>query len=388
MNFLKLNIFILLIFIITVQISASDKLTLHYFGSKTCGECHEIKVMLLEPAVEKHHDSLEVLFYDTEEKDNFELMLKLEKERGITGGSPQELFFSDTFLLGFDEIMGSGGKLIDDYLKNSELWNNPLPSIENKEISKGDESELKGLLQKKIDNNFSFWGITLAGIADGINPCAIATMIFLISFLATQKRKKSEVLIVGLTFTLAVFVTYTLLGAGAFKGITALKQYHFVSLFIKWSAVIFAGGIGLISFFDAFTYGKSKDSKKIKLQLPTSIKKQIHKVISGNLKSGNLIWGALVTGFLVTLLEAVCTGQVYLPTIALMTQVDGFQEKGWLLLIYYNFLFVLPLIIVMFAAYAGLTWDKLAKTTQKNLVALKIILGSVMILLALFLAMN
>ncbi len=34
---------------------------------------------------------------------------------------------------------------------------------------------------------------------------------------------------------------------------------------------------------------------------------------------------AAVTGFLVTLLEAVCTGQVYLPTIILMTRAEGLR---------------------------------------------------------------
>jgi cytochrome c biogenesis protein CcdA len=376
MNKLYLPIFFIYLAISTVS---AQKLELHFFGSKTCGECYEIKADLLLPLITENGDSLDIKFYDIEEKSDFETMLKFDEKFNIDNGSPQELFFADTFLLGFEDIMSLGGGMILDYLAKKEVWSNPVPTSDKK---------LEDNLQKKIDTSFSFWGITLAGVADGVNPCAIATMIFLISFLATQKKKKGEVLLIGLSFTLSVFVTYTLLGAGAFKGITALEKYHWVSQFIKWSAVLLAGVVGVISFWDALIYSKTKKSKNIKLQLPKSIKLQIHKVISGNLKSGNLVWGAIVTGFLVTLLEAVCTGQVYLPTIALMTRVEGFQGRGWILLIYYNFLFVLPLLIVMFAAYAGLTWDKLAKTTSKNLTYLKLLLGTVMLLLAWFLAIH
>jgi len=211
-------------------------------------------------------------------------------------------------------------------------------------------------------------------------------MIFLVSFLATKKRSRKEVLVIGMCFTGSVFITYLLLGIGAFRIITALDQYRWMSKVIRWSAVGFAGIVGTLSFADAFRFKKSKKTEDIKLQLPKVVKLRIHKVISGNLAGSQLATGAVITGFLVTLLEAVCTGQVYLPTIVLMTKQEGLRFTGWLYLIFYNFLFVVPLLIVMILAYYGMKWDKLAKTTQKNLVAIKIIFGIVLIGLAVFLA--
>ncbi len=121
--------------------------------------------------------------------------------------------------------------------------------------------------------------------------------------------------------------------------------------------------------------------------MPRSVKLRVHRLISGNLKGRHLVVGAIVTGFLVTLFEAVCTGQVYLPTIILMTRSTGLRLTGWLYLIFYNFLFVLPLLIVMILAYFGMTWNSLARTTQHHLFFLKVLLGSVMVGLALFLAL-
>jgi cytochrome c biogenesis protein CcdA len=281
--------------------------------------------------------------------------------------------------LGYASIMASGRDLIMAYLNDPKRQTS---------IDVGEPAgDLNDALRERF-SRFTFWGIIAAALVDAINPCAIATMIFLVSFLATQKRKRSEVLAVGLSFSATVFVTYLLLGIGAFAMLTALKGYYIISRVIKWSAVILAGGVGIISLIDAFRFKKSGDTKDITLQLPKSVKLRIHKVITENMKGGRLIIGTIVTGFLVTLLEAVCTGQVYLPTIVLMTRSSSgdMQLTGWLYLIMYNFIFVVPLLTVMIAAYYGMTWNKLAKMTQKNLSLLKVLLGIAMIGLALFLA--
>jgi hypothetical protein len=58
--------------------------------------------------------------------------------------------------------------------------------------------------------------IVSAGLIDGINPCAFATLIFFVSYLAFIGRKKKEVLWVGMGFSGAVFITYLLIGFESF----------------------------------------------------------------------------------------------------------------------------------------------------------------------------
>jgi cytochrome c biogenesis protein CcdA len=273
--------------------------------------------------------------------------------------------------------MKDGARLIQACLADPSKW-----KTENVVI---DSAGLRTTLKQRFEQ-FAFVQIVLAGLADGINPCAIATMIFLISFLATQKRKRIEVLAIGLSFTAAVYLTYLLIGLGAFKALTLLKQYYWISKAVKWAAVAFAGIVGLICFWDAIMYKLTGNVKEVKIQLPKALKLRIHGIISGNLKRSGLFVGAITAGFLVTLLEAVCTGQVYIPTIILMTRQEGLRLAGWLYLLFYNFLFVLPLLIIMVMAYYGLRWDQLAKSTQRNLPLLKTIMGVVLIGLAVFLA--
>lgn len=378
MNIFRVFSFVFLIIsVITGQSDSNKKLVVHFFGSETCGECLTVRTKLLKPLIETFPDRLNVKIHDIEKENDFQLLVKMEEEYKVLESSSETLFLPDTFLTGFDDIMKSGRTFIEDRLKNPSLWTSQEIEI--------DSSEYSQVLKKKF-SKFSFISILLAGLADGVNPCAIATMIFLISFLATQKRKRSEILIIGLAFTFTVFLTYLLMGIGAFKALTFLSKYLWISQTIKWIAVVFAGTVGLICFKDAIVYKKTKKTKDITLQLPKAVKMKIHKVIKGQLSQSSLITGAVATGFLVTLLEAVCTGQVYLPTIVLMTREEGLRLTGWLYLIFYNILFVLPLLIIMVMAYFGLTWDRLAKATQSNLSILKILLGIVLILLAVFLA--
>lgn len=358
--------------------SDSDKLTVTFFGSGTCGECLEIKETLLKPLQNQHQSRLDVKIFDTDKEDDFKMLVAMEKAYGVGTSSPQTLFLPDTFITGYADIMKFGRSFIESRLmNNSDIGS--LPQIDK------DTTNLTNILKGRFES-FSFLSILAAGLVDGVNPCAIATMIFLVSFLATKKRRRSEILLVGLTYTFAVFVTYLLLGIGAFKAITTLSAYRWLSIGIKWSAVGFAGIIGGICIRDAIVFNRTGKASNISLQLPRALKLRIHSIISENLSGSRLLFGSAVAGFLVTLLEAVCTGQVYLPTIILMTRADGLQATGWLYLLFYNVLFVFPLLIVMVLAYFGLKWERLSKVLQQNMSALKVALGVVLISLAIYLA--
>ena len=359
--------------------SASAKLVIKFFGSPTCGECLKIKDGLLKPLSEKHAGKLDVQIFDIENSADFQTLVALEEKYGVKASSPQELFLPDTYLCSYDDIMKSGQALIERDLADPARWGHAAVAV--------DTTKAAQTIKQRFQQ-FAFVQILIAGLVDGVNPCAIATMIFLVSYLAVQKRRRNEVLLVGMSFTIAVFLTYLLLGVGAFEALSILKEFRWISLAVKWGAVAFAGVAALACFRDAIVYRKTGDVKDMINQLPKALKLRIHKVISGQLSSRSLVIGAIAMGFLVTLLEAVCTGQVYLPTIVLMTRQQGLRLTGWLYLIFYNFLFILPLLIVMVLAYFGMTWDKLAKATQKHMTLLKVLLGLMLLGLAVFLGIS
>ncbi|MFW6106931.1 MAG: rhodanese-like domain-containing protein [bacterium] len=355
----------------------TDKLVVHFFGASTCGKCLKIERNVLKPLAAEHGDNLDIRFHDINEEKGFRLLLAMKKVYGVSGNSVQVLFVADRAISGYADIMNSAEGLVREYLRKPESWYTY--------VVRPQTQGLNETLRERMDS-FSIWAIIAAGLADGVNPCAIATLIFLISFLTTQKRTRSQVLLIGLCFTVSVYATYLLLGLGAFRALTALEAYHWLSEGMRWTAVGLAGVVAILCFIDAFRYRRTRQTGSIRLQLPKWIKTRIHKVITCKLRGTQLATGAIAAGFLVTLLEAVCTGQVYLPTIVLMTKSSGLRAEGWLYLLLYNGLFVLPLLIIMTLAYFGLTWERLAKATQEHLTFLKVLLGVVLIALAFFLA--
>lgn len=377
----SLFLVIQIIFWIAISSSAqsSEKLKLLFFGSSTCGECLKIKEELLYPLQKQYKDALEITIYDTDSDSGLSIMIKMENEFKVMSSASQELFFPDTFLAGFDDIMKHGKSMITARLGKS---------LKPVKTFTADSTELTDFLKNKAMDWGFLAGTIATGLADGINPCAIATMIFLISFMATRKRTRNQILIIGLTYTATVFLTYLSMGLGFKEVVDQFKGKYILYLMIRWSAFAAAVIVALLSFKDAFIFKKTGKTENISLQLPKAVKMRIHKVISGNLSGTSLVIGSVTTGFLVTILEAICTGQMYVPYIIAMTQRETLRVKGFLFLILYNLLFVLPLLVIMIFAYFGLKWNELAKKTQQNMVLMKIILGIVMTGLALYLVVD
>lgn len=377
----SLFLVIQIIFWIAISSSAqsSEKLKLLFFGSSTCGECLKIKEELLYPLQKQYKDALEITIYDTDSDSGLSIMIKMENEFKVMSSASQELFFPDTFLAGFDDIMKHGKSMITARLGKS---------LKPVKTFTADSTELTDFLKNKAMDWGFLAGTIATGLADGINPCAIATMIFLISFMATRKRTRNQILIIGLTYTATVFLTYLSMGLGFKEVVDQFKGKYILYLMIRWSAFAAAVIVALLSFKDAIIFKKTGKTENISLQLPKAVKMRIHKVISGNLSGTSLVIGSVTTGFLVTILEAICTGQMYVPYIIAMTQRETLRVKGFLFLILYNLLFVLPLLVIMIFAYFGLKWNELAKKTQQNMVLMKIILGIVMTGLALYLVVD
>ena len=376
------NLIIVLFFVIVGgSVPQKPVLKLTFFGSATCDECMRIKEQLLLPAQQAGNGRLLVTLNDIETDSGLKELIRFEKSYGITSDAAQMLFFPDTFLSGFDDIMKFGGKMIDIRLAS-------VPVVNKSAETPGDSIDLAGVLHDRAINWGFFLGTLATGLADGVNPCAIATMIFLISFLATRKRARSEVLLIGLTYTITVYCTYLAMGLGLKGVLEHIRGYHVISSVIRWGAFAAAVTVAVLSFKDAIAFHRSKNTDQITLQLPKMVKLRIHKIISGNLSGRSLVIGAMITGFLVTLLEAICTGQMYIPYIVAMTQHSSLRLAGYLYLAFYNFLFVLPLLVVMVLAYFGLKWNDLAKQTQKRMVLLKVLLGLVMTGLAIYLAVG
>ena len=78
--------------------------------------------------------------------------------------------------------------------------------------------------------------------------------------------------------------------------------------------------------------------------------------------------------FLVTLLDALCTGQVYVPVLALISREPG-AWRSFALLALYNLAFVSPLVVVFVLASKTTDAFQMAKWSSRNVIPAKIALG-------------
>ena len=245
-----------------------------------------------------------------------------------------------------------------------------------------------------VFNQLTFWMIAGAGLVDGINPCAFAVIVFFISFLSVYKYEKREIVAVGTAYCAAVFVAYVLLGLGAFKFLYAMQGFYYVMWGLKIITVLLCVAFLLLSAYDCWHYYRTKDASGLVLQLPTKYKTFIHKVMHAFLKDrSKSVWrlgiAALIVGFVVSLVEAVCTGQVYLPTIVVVLKEagDNFWRAAEFLLVY-NIMFIVPLVLVFALALAGYESATFSGWLKKHLGLAKLLLCAVLVVLLILLLQN
>jgi cytochrome c biogenesis protein CcdA len=150
---------------------------------------------------------------------------------------------------------------------------------------------------------------------------------------------------------------------------------------IGWTSIGALVVLGLLSLLDAWRYGRTGDSQAVLLQLPCGIKRLVHRVARTQMRGHTAIWAGLACGAAVTALESVCTGQMYLPTLVLMSRESG-GGRTWGLLLLYNLMFVMPLLVVFGLAALGVRSRRLSDWTRLHVVPAKILLALVFLLLA------
>jgi cytochrome c biogenesis protein CcdA len=231
-------------------------------------------------------------------------------------------------------------------------------------------------------DRFAVFPVLLAGLADGINPCAFTTLIFLLASLALAGRGRREVLLIGVLFSLAVFLTYLGIGLGFFAALRAASAAPVVSRVLRWVLVLVLAGFAGASVYDFFLIRAGRPGE-ILLQLPSALKKRIHSSIRGTVRTTALAGSSLVLGFLVSIFEFACTGQVYLPTLGVLVRLHR-QADALALLTLYNLCFIAPLLAVFAASYLGVSSGRMTTFFQAHIGKVKLTLAAVFIGLAVF----
>ncbi len=237
--------------------------------------------------------------------------------------------------------------------------------------------------QERAEAKLRFSAITLAALADSVNPCAFATIIILVAMMSSAKRTRREIIAVCLAFTAAVFVTYFCIGLFLYKVIFMINErggwFLVVADLIYYFAFLLCVVFGLLSLWDAYKMFRGDATEEMVLQLPKAFKKRINVAMAKGVRAEWLMLGVFIAGVTVSFFEAACTGQVYLPTIISLAKISFWHSMA--LLTWYNFLFILPLLIIFGLVFWGVTSAQLAAFFKNNVAWIRLALGIVFVLM-------
>ncbi len=337
---------------------------LAYFYEQGCPQCDRVSSLISH--LKAKYRGLVVREIDVETNEGKILNESMCEQMGV----PEEkrltapsVFFSRDGLVG-DDIRASA---LEGFIEKYSDLKKMAPPWQMAE-------EEKDLAEVRILERFKTIGLSAvvaAGLIDGVNPCAFATLIFFVSYLTFIGRGRREILLVGLAFSVSIFLTYFLVGVGLLRVLQSVSVVPIVGRVIYLGAIGLALVLGVLSLYD-FVLCRKGRSSDVLLQMPAFLKNQVRGVIRKEVRVNRYILAAFATGFAVSILELACTGQVYLPTILFVSKAEEFRVSAVGYLVIYNMMFIIPLLAVFSLVYLGTNSEKLSVLFDRHLSSVKL----------------
>ena len=177
--------------------------------------------------------------------------------------------------------------------------------------------------------------VAVSALLDSINPCAFSVLLITIAFLFSLGKPRKDVLALGGSYIGGLFLAYLLIGLGILKALHVFNVPHFMGR-LGAAAVIIFGILNLLSYlFPTITW------------LP-GIPASAHQKMAKLLERVSLP-AVFLVGVLVALCEFPCTGGPYLMVLGLLHD-SATYASGFGYLIFYNLLFISPLVVILLIA--------------------------------------
>lgn len=285
-----------------------------YFYTVSCTDCSEVKSLLKKMTDEQTTKKPLVIHeFNIAEGDNVVFLQKLFTIYDVASDKQQVpiVFFSGGYLSGAKAVtQGLEQKWKDDELTGFNLENILSDDVSGQEENK-DQASFK-----------TYIGLAAAGFINGVNPCGASMLLMLLAAIAMSGR---SVIKTGCAYLAGKFAAYCAMGMGLYKLFMAIGQDIFfnISNVLTWifAAVFF---ILAILYLVDFVNVKRKRYGKIRMQLPTALRKWNHERIekASKINAKWMIPAAVVLGIVISAGEFFCTGQVYLAAILYMMKMQ------------------------------------------------------------------
>lgn len=309
---------------------------IEYYYSHTCRNCKKVK-KYVEDFCKQNDIYVNLLNLNNEQ--NLNRLFTTTDQIGINKFKSNIIVYknknNDLNILNGENEIYKGIKIIPEVISNKyqDKFNS----------RKKNNKQLIGLVSLPL--------ILISGLIDGINPCAFTTIIFFTSILTFFKFSRKKISIIGISFICGVFITYIIIGSGLIKIIQLINTSTFVGYLFNGIILILIIIFISLTTIDIIRYIKTKKTSSLLNQLPKKTKEKIHEVVRTRLKGNKIIVGSFIIGINISILEGLCTGQIYLPILRIIMKNNSLNIKAFFYLLSYNTMFILPLLIVFIVFY-------------------------------------
>jgi cytochrome c biogenesis protein CcdA len=329
---------------------------LYLFYSLTCGKCREAR-KYLEELRERYP---QITFHELEimkDRENQILFMDLIDDLDVrTPGVPVWIIGSD-YLVGF---------------RDTELFRKKVEGLIERQLMLK-APHRRETLERDIPSLPLF--TIFVGLIDGVNPCALWVLMFLLTLLVNTVDR-TRLLTVGITFVLVSALVYLLFMVAWLNLFTLFSYLKQITLVFAVVVIV----IGLINLKELFLFKKG-----VSLTIPERVKPRLFRKMRGVANSPNLflaLAGTVSLAFFVNLVEFGCT--VGLP--AVYTKVLSDQRLGMTMrygyLGLYCVAYMVPLLVVVLVFL--LTFRRY-RVQERHGRVLKLVSGALMLALGIIL---
>lgn len=405
MSFLKKVLLFISVsfFVLGANVSyAFSPLTAYFFWQEGCPHCSKEEKFF--ESIKSKYPQLTIKDYEVgKNRDNALILQKVGKELNVNIAGVPFLVIGNKEFVGFDET--NSPKEIESRIKEclSASCPDSLASIVG--LDSRTEEEKKGINSNNEDSsnpegaeenndgkkiNVPFLGeisvlsvslpvlTVVIGVLDGFNPCAMWTLLFLITLLLGMKDKK-RMWILGSAFIISSALVYFLFMVGWLQLIIFLGVTAWVKIIIGLIALV-AGGYSLKDYLENKNGGCKieKDEKQ----------KAVFDKLKAITKKENFwlaLFGIILLAFAVNLVELMCSAgfpAMYIQVLAL-SNLPSWQY--YVYIGFYIFFFMLDDMIVFFTAMIAL---EITGVTTKFDRASKLVGGLLMLIIGILLILK
>jgi cytochrome c biogenesis protein CcdA/glutaredoxin len=341
----------------------NDKINIYFFWGEGCPHCEKEKAFLKT----FQEENADVVVRDYEvwgSRENLELMMEFAKELGVDVRGVPFTVIGEHYVIGWVSDDYSGSE-IEEAVEcgrsescpdiGAEILNEEDPEVKGEEDVQEESEEKKDVvgIPEKMDlpiigeietKDFSLPVLTVVlGVLDGFNPCAMWTLVFLISLLLGLKDKK-RMWTLGIVFIATSAFVYFLFMAAWLNFILFIGMVTWVRAII--GLVALGGGI-----YNLREYVVNKDAN-CKVTNKEKRQKVFQKLKDITHKESFLlaIGGIILLAFAVNLVEAVCSAGLPAVYTQILSLNDLNKTEYYLYVLLYIFFFMVDDLIIFFVA--------------------------------------